>query len=481
MPLNEMDNRTIDLSSNGPKNFHIVGIGGAGMSAIAHVLKRMGKNVSGSDLKQSNVTDRLQSQNIKVSIPRPEPLIDNSVEIVLCSSAVPKDDPEVIEAKEKAIPVLTRADILSSICATQKSIGIAGSHGKTTTTSMTTQIARTAEMNPSFMIGGDVNEIGTNAAYRKDSILVVEADESDQTFLRLPLKGAIVTNIENDHLENYEGKFENLLDSFFKFVNNVQGPVVICVDEINARKLAQSATNPNLITVGSQDADWTYDIISTARNGISAVFRNSNLGIEQNIELAVPGIHNVQNAICAFAMMISLGVEPEICAKGLSAFGGVARRFQFRGETKGITFVDDYGHLPTEIRATLKTALSGGFSRVIAVFQPHRFSRTKALYKEFAEALADADFVIVCEIYSAGEEPLNGVTSALIFDYLAKELKHTNVYYPKHIQDMINLIEGIAQTGDLVLTLGAGDVTMYSDLIQDEMLGKDQFSKSLVE
>lgn len=460
----------LDLD-NGPQAFHIVGIGGAGMSAIASVLNKMGKTVSGSDLKESNVTERLRSQGISVTVPHDASCVTDAVEVVVVSTAIASANPEVMHAHSKSIPVLSRADMLSAICSHEKSIGIAGSHGKTTTTSMATAIARAADMNPSFMIGGDVNEIGTNAGYTPGSYLIVEADESDRTFLTLPLVGAVITNIENDHLENYGESFDNLKDSFASFAQSVDGPVVVCVDEENSRNVASVIRqHRDVITVGSRDADWTYVVTSQSRGGVCATLTSPD-SEDVELELAVPGVHNVKNALCALVLMHTLGASMHDCVRGLASFGGVARRFQFRGETQGITFVDDYAHLPSEIDATLQAARHGSFRRVLAIFQPHRYSRTESLYQEFAQSLSTADVIGVCEIYSAGEQPRSGVSSALIVDELKKN--NNDVKALRHIEDVVAFVRDNAQPGDLVLTLGAGDVTMYSDVIQDAFRGHD--------
>lgn len=452
------------------QHFHIIGIGGAGMSAIATVLVRMGKTVSGSDLKESHVTERLRSQGINVAVPHKRDNLTDGVDCVVRSSAISDENDEVVAARIRGIEVFSRSDMLSAICAQEKSIGVAGSHGKTTTTSMVTAIARAADLSPSFMIGGDVNEIGTNAAYNKDSYLIVEADESDKTFLTLSLVAGIVTNIEADHLENYNGSFDELRESFYHFAQNISGPVVVCVDEDNAHRLTEHLLQTrDVITVGANNASYTYEITSHSRGGISARVHNANGDFD--LELAVPGTHNIRNALCALAVMHELGVSIEDCCQGLSTFGGVARRFQFRGETKGITFVDDYAHLPTEIEVTLQAAHNGGFSRVVAIFQPHRYSRTQALYKEFAQSLISADLVAVCDIYPAGETPRPGVSGTLITDELLS-LGHEHTYGVRHIDDVVAFVADHARSGDIVLTLGAGDVTMYSDVIQDTLVGE---------
>lgn len=456
--------KAIDLSSSDINNIHIVGIGGAGMSAIAHVLICKGKNITGSDLKDSKVTQRLISQGIEVAIPHNGDVVDDNIDIVVISSAIDEENVEVIKAKSLNIPIYSRAAMLSAICASEKSIGVAGSHGKTTTTSMLTTIARFAGLAPSFMIGGDLNEIGTNAKYNKGSYLIVEADESDKTFLDLSLVASIVTNIESDHLENYDNSFENLKNSFIKFVEQTNGPIVICVDEENARAISEHCKETkNIITIGKNDALFTYNIISRDSKGIDAeIYFGGEL--KGTLKLAVPGEHNVRNALCALALMLEFDVDFDVAISALASYGGVARRFQPRGTVNGITLIDDYAHLPTEIEVTLSAAHDGQFNNVIAVFQPHRYSRTQELYKEFAKALTKADIVCVTEVYSAGEEVRVGVSGQNIVDEMKKNGFEKVVFAP-HKEDVINFVIENASAKDIVLTLGAGDVTTYPDAI----------------
>ena len=439
----------IDLDSPDFSRIHIIGIGGAGMSAIATVLSKIGKQISGSDLKQSLVTERLETSGITVQIPHEKNVISNDIDLVVRSTAIADNNVEVQQAIALGVPVVARSAMLAAICAHENSIGVAGSHGKTTTTSMGTDVGREAGMKPSFMIGGDVNEIGTNAGYTNGSIMVVEADESDRTFLTLPLIGGIITNIENDHLESYNDSFEELKDSFYEYVMGVDGPMVICVDEKNARDVAErAAQSREIITVGTENADWTYEVNSASRGGINArVFHRGEPRSE--LALAVPGAHNIRNAMCAYALMSAFGVDDESAVKGLASFGGVARRFQFHGQTRGITFVDDYAHLPSEISATLNAAKDGAFGRVISIFQPHRYSRTQSLYKEFAESLLPSDIVGICNVYSAGEEVRPGINGSMISDEM-KKLDHDNVHFLSHIDDVVSFVEKNGQPGDLV-------------------------------
>lgn len=457
-------NNNVDLTSQEFSTIHIVGIGGAGMSAIAHILNSMGKVVTGSDLKDSKVTQRLTSQGIKVTIPHNEVALNAKCDLVVISSAIDENNVEVLKAKSLGIPVWSRADMLGAICSAEKSIGIAGSHGKTTTTSMVTTIARYADLKPSFMIGGDLNEIGTNAAYNEGSFLIVEADESDRTFLDLELVASIVTNIESDHLENYDNSFQKLKDSFVQFVNQTNGPVVICVDEPNAREVSEECSETkNVITIGKSDAQYIYNIVHKDSIGIDAeIYYGAQLiGL---LKLAVPGEHNVRNALCALALMLEFDVDVKVAISALATYGGVARRFQSRGKVNGITLVDDYAHLPTEIEVTLNAANDGSFNNVIAIFQPHRYSRTQELYKDFAKALTNADIVCVTEIYSAGEQERIGVTGENIVREM-KNLGFDNVVFAPHKEDVLDFVKENANANDIVLTMGAGDITTYPDSI----------------
>ena len=454
----------IDLDSSKINNVHIVGIGGAGMSAIAHILKCKGKVITGSDLKESKVTSRLAGQSLEVTIPHAETAVNADIDLVVISSAIDEKNVEVQKAKSLGIDVYSRAAMLSAICASEKSIGIAGSHGKTTTTSMVTTIARFAEMSPSFMIGGDLNEIGTNAQYTNGSYLIVEADESDKTFLDLSLVGSVVTNIESDHLENYDNSFENLKNSFAQFVKQTNGPVVICVDEDNARAVSeQCKESNNVITIGKSDAEYVYNIISRDSTGIDAeIYYGAQLkGI---LKLAVPGEHNVRNALCAIALMVEFNVDIDTAIAALATYGGVARRFQPRGNINGITLIDDYAHLPTEVEVTLNAARDGNFNNIIAIFQPHRYSRTGELYKEFAQALTKADIVCVTEVYGAGEQARVGVSGQNIVDEM-KSIGFNKVFFAPHKEDVIDFVKENANAKDIVLTLGAGDITTYPDSI----------------
>jgi UDP-N-acetylmuramate--alanine ligase len=450
--------RALDLRAR--LRIHIVGIGGAGMSAIATVLARMGHTVSGSDLKDSRPLARLRAAGIDARVGHAAEHIAPDVEAVVVSSAIPPTNPEVVEAARRGIPVHRRADALRALVATRRAIAVAGSHGKTTTSSMLALVLRGAGWRPTFLIGGDVNEVGTNAAYDEGEWLVVEADESDGTFLELPAEAAIVTNVEADHLDHY-GSFAALLDAFTRFLERVPGPRVVCADEPNA---AAIGARTRARTYGfSATADYRIVEYAGGRDG-SRVVLTRHGAVLGSFSLPVPGAHNALNAVAAAALATELGVPFSDTARALAGFGGVARRFEFRGELDGVTLVDDYAHLPSEVQAALRTAREGGWSRVVAVFQPHRYSRTAALWREFADAFMDADLVVLTDVYAAGEAPRPGVSGRLLLRAVLDAHPDTSVVYLPHRADVVAHVPRLTRAGDVVLTLGAGDLTTVPDI-----------------
>lgn len=445
------------------RSVHLVGIGGAGMSAIAVVLSAMGHRVTGSDLKDSAAVDRLRALNIDVCIGhRAEQL--SGTEIVGISTAIPEKNVEYQEALRRQIPVLRRAELLAAICAKRFTIAISGTHGKTTTTSMLSLILVEAGCSPSFLIGGEVNEIGTNAVWGSGEMLVVEADESDGTFLDIDTEVAVVTNVEPDHLDHY-GSFDALKDAFRSFMKNARTGAVVCADD----PIASSLAPPDATTYGfSPDAQLRIcDFVGSRAHIAFRIERNgTTLG---HFELPVPGEHNALNAAAAIAVAFRLGVPLDHAQRALSRFAGVARRFEFRGEAAGITFVDDYAHLPGEVAATLRAARQGGWKRIVAVFQPHRYSRVQQLARAFGEAFDETDLVVVTEIYSAGEAPIPGVTGKLIADALADRDPEADVTYVAQHRDLVEFLRTHLRDGDCCLTLGAGDLTA----LPDELLAFD--------
>ncbi len=451
---------TPDLDLDAPRGVHIVGIGGAGMSAIATVLARMGHRVSGSDLRESAVLERLRGQGVDARVGHAAANLPMDLDAVVRSTAIPSSNPEVVEAEVRGIPVLRRADALRVLVATRRSIAVAGSHGKTTTSSMLALVLRAADWHPSFLIGGDLNEVGTNAAFDDGEWLVVEADESDGTFLVLAPEATILTNVEPDHLEHY-GDFAALVDAFESYLADISGPRVVCADDDIARTLAGRVAGT--VTYGfADDADYRADGHSSDRLGsrFTVEYRGVALGV---IELPVPGRHNALNALGAVALACEIGVPFDAIKRGLGGFGGVARRFQFRGEIDGVTLIDDYAHLPSEVRAMLSAAREGGWRRVVAVFQPHRYSRTEKLWQDFADAFVDADTVVLTDVYAAGEAPRPGVSGRLLVQAVLDAHPATSVTYLPRRTDVVRHALDHTRPGDLVLTLGAGDLTTVPD------------------
>ncbi|HWD24545.1 MAG TPA: UDP-N-acetylmuramate--L-alanine ligase [Acidimicrobiales bacterium] len=446
----------IDLSV--PTRIHIVGVGGAGMSAIALVLLRMGHDVSGSDLKESSTTDRLRSMGATIGVGHAARNVDGAVAVAI-STAIPPTNVEVVAALAAGIAVLSRADILSAIAAMRRTVAISGTHGKTTTTSMLSLILAEAGLDPSFIIGGEVNEIGTNANWGAGELFIVEADESDGTFLRLGADVALVTSIDPDHLEHYGG-YEALQGAFATFLADAPRRIV-CADDPGLRALSP----PGTLTYGfAKDADFRIEAFAQRRAEITFVLTRNEERIG-SFNLPVPGALNAQNAAGAIAAATLLGASPAACHSALARFAGVARRFQFRGEKGGITFVDDYAHLPTEVRATLAAAKAGGWRRTVAVFQPHRYSRTEAVGTGFADAFSDADVVVVTAIDPAGEAPRPGISAKLVLDAILTAHPDTAAVYLPARADLVAYLARNLRPGDCCITLGAGDLTRLPDEI----------------
>lgn len=458
-----------DLDLSTPGALHVVGVGGAGMSAIATVLARMGHQVSGSDLRESDRTERLRAMGVVVHIGHDASHLGQPLDAVIISTAVPATNPEVVGAIDRGVPVLRRAEALAAIVRTRRGIAVAGSHGKTTTSSMLTLCLRAADWKPSFLIGGDLNEVGTNAAYDDGKWLVVEADESDGTFLELAAEAGIVTNIEADHLDHY-GDFPALVAAFHTFIEALPGARVVSADDPITRELARA--HANVVTVGtSDDADYRIAGYAGARAGsrFDLMHGTELLG---TIELPVPGAHNAANAASAATLALEIGVPFDAVRAALAGFGGVARRFQFRGEIGGVTLVDDYAHIPGEVAAMVRAAREGDWNRVVVIFQPHRYTRTARLWRDFADAFVDADAVVLTDVYPAGEVPQPGVSGRLLVRSVLDAHPTLPVtYLPRHA-DVVDHALRLTRPGDMLLALGAGDVTT----VLDEWLGPEPVS-----
>ncbi|HEX3793273.1 MAG TPA: UDP-N-acetylmuramate--L-alanine ligase [Acidimicrobiales bacterium] len=455
-----------DLDLRTPQRIHIVGIGGAGMSAIALVLHAMGHTVTGSDLKDSPVVVRLRDQGIAVAIGHRGDHVDH-VSAVTSSPAVSPQNPELVAAREQGALVVPRSGMLAAICATRRCLAVAGTHGKTTTASMLSLILVEAGMQPSFLIGADVNEIGTNAAWNSGEWLVVEADESYGTFLALQPDVAVLTNVEPDHLDHY-GTFDALRQAFSDFVAQASQGAVVSADDVEADAIGRANGAQRVGT--ADDATFAMTNVEESRSSVSFTLRGPD-GDLGSLTVGVPGLHNARNAAVATVAALRVGAPFSAAASALARFAGVTRRFEFRGEANGVTFVDDYAHLPTEVRAALATARSGGWSRVVTVFQPHRFTRTAALAEQFGTAFADADVLVVTDIYSAGEPPIPGVSGRLVADAVQAQDPRLAVTYAPGWQQLRQEVASLLRPGDLCLTLGAGDLT----ILPDELLNDPQW------
>ena len=449
-----------ELSS--PRTVHVVGVGGAGMSAIAGVLAAMGHRVSGSDLKAGPALDRLAAQGVAVAVGHDAANLPDGVDLVAVSTAIPPSNPEVVAAEARGVPVLRRATVLAAIAATRRSVAVAGTHGKTTTSSMLALVLVEAGLHPGFIIGGDVNEIGSGAAWDDGELFVVEADESDGTFLELPRHAAVITNVEPDHLEHY-GSWEALQAAFDRFARETAGPVVACADDPGSAALAAGV---GAITYGT-DASARHRLVdlTSGRDGCRFVLTDGDRALGE-VRLPVPGDHNARNAAGALAAGMALGAPFEAGVAALARFGGVARRFEHRGEVAGVTFVDDYAHLPTEVAAAIGAARAGGWRRVVCTFQPHRYSRTAALWRDFADAFDGADVLVVTDVYPAGEAPRPGVTGKLVVDAVLDAHPWRRVAWLPHRADVVRFLAAELRAGDLCLTLGAGDLTTAPGEVQ---------------
>jgi UDP-N-acetylmuramate--alanine ligase len=445
----------VDLSH--PRRVHVVGIGGAGMSAIATVLAAMGHRVSGSDLKRSAVFERLRASGVEVHVGHDAANL-GAADLVTVSSAVSPPNPELAEAERRGVLVVSRAQMLAAISAARRCVAVSGTHGKTTTTSMLSLILVEAGLHPSFLIGGDVNEIGTNALWDRGEWLVVEADESDGTFLGLDPEIAVVTNVEPDHLDYY-GTYDALRDAFDRFCTDRPGGVVAGADDPTSAAIGRRHGARLVGTV--PEADYRLSELSAGPDGVSfsLVEAGSVLG---RIELPVTGANIAQNAALATVAAMTVGAPLSAAAAALARFAGVARRYEQRGERNGVLFVDDYAHLPTEVRAVLEAAGREG-RRLVVVFQPHRYSRVAAVGEQFADAFAGAAVVMVTDVFPAGEAPLPGVTGRTVADALCRAHPEIEVRYVPERAELHHELLAVLKPGDLCLTLGAGDLTTLPD------------------
>jgi UDP-N-acetylmuramate--alanine ligase len=444
------------------QRIHLVGIGGSGMSGIAEILLSSGYAVSGSDMKTTPITERLRNLGAKIHEGH---LAENvhGAHVVVVSSAVKSDNVEVIEAHRLKIPVIPRAEMLAELMRLKYGIAVAGAHGKTTTTSMVASVLAAADLDPTFVVGGRVNHAGANARVGQGEYMVVEADESDRSFLLLAPVTAVVTTIDREHLDHYHS-LEEIQETFLQFVNHVPfyGTVILCLDEPNVQSILPNVKRP-VITYGtSSQADLV--ISDVALKGLSSDFRLTYHGEDLGMfHLPTPpGIHNVRNAAAAAAVGLSLNVPADLIRAGLAKFAGVGRRFEIKGTYAGVTLIDDYGHHPAEIRATLEAAHGCNYKRLLVLFQAHRYSRTKFLWEEFSRAFNQADIVVTTEIYAAGEAPIEGITGERLAEAISAA-GHKNVVYTSTMQAGMEYMLREARPGDAVMTIGAGSVGRVLD------------------
>jgi UDP-N-acetylmuramate--alanine ligase len=454
------------------QRIHLVGIGGIGMSGIAEVLLTLGYSVSGSDTKLSAITERLQNLGARIyDLHQASNVVD--AHVVVTSSAIKSDNPEVQEAHKHKIPVIPRAEMLAELMRLKYGIAVAGAHGKTTTTSLVASVLAAAHLDPTFVIGGRVNQAGTTARLGKGEFFVVEADESDRSFLLLAPVVAVVTTIDREHLDQY-ASLEDIQSSFTEFVNRVPfyGSAILCLDEPNVQTIIPNVKRP-IITYGiSTQADLVISDVKL--EGLGSEFRLTHKGEDLGVFRLPhpPGIHNVRNAAAAAAVALYLNVPAELIREGLAKFSGVGRRFDVKGVVNGITVIDDYGHHPVEIRATLEAARACKFNRSLVLFQPHRYSRTQHLWDDFIRAFNLADVLVLTDIYPASEAAIPGVTSEVLANAI-REAGHKNVLYFKSMQEGIEHLLNQARAGDAIFTIGAGNVSRASNELM-VLLGTEQ-------
>ncbi|WP_028969110.1 UDP-N-acetylmuramate--L-alanine ligase [Sphingomonas sp. URHD0057] len=459
---------------------HFVGIGGIGMSGIAEVMHQLGYKVQGSDVADSYVVEKLRKKGISVAIGHSADNLGDAA-VVVCSSAIKDGNPEMDAATERRLPRVKRAEMLAELMRMQKTVAVAGTHGKTTTTSMIAALLDNGGLDPTVINGGIINRYGSNARLGKGDWWVIEADESDGSFLRLDGTIAVVTNVDPEHLEHY-GSFDAVKDAFVEFIENVPfyGLAVMCVDHPEVQGVLSRIRDRRVVTYGfSALADVRADTVTPVPGGsrFDALIlgRDGERRTIEGVHVPMPGRHNVLNALAAIAVALELGLTDDAIASGFEKFEGVKRRFTKVGEIDGVIVIDDYAHHPTEIRAVLSAAREGAEGRVIAVMQPHRYTRLEALMDDFQNAFNDADVVFVTPVYPAGEEPIDGVDAAALAEGL-RARGHRMVRAVTDLDDLCTALRDLAAEGDMVICMGAGDITKWAATLPDG-LGKARSRK----
>ncbi len=449
------------------RKIHLVGIGGTGMSGIAEILLDLGFEVSGTDAKRTEVTDRLARLGAQIEYHHKGDRVSRT-DVVVVSTAVAADNPELLRAREHGIPVIPRAEMLAELMRLKKGIAVAGAHGKTTTTWLTSLVLAEGGKDPTILVGGRLKALGSGARLGRGEYLVAEADESDGTFLRLSPVVAVVTNVDAEHLDFY-GNLESVKTAFAEFLNKVPfyGACVACADDPNVRAILPSV-HRRVVTYGfARDAHLRAEAVEQRghRTRFSVVIGDIPLG---EVELQVPGLHNVGNALAAIGVGLEIGIPFAQIASGINLFTGISRRLEVKGEAGGVTVIDDYGHHPTEVRATLEGLRQAWSGRVVVLFQPHRFTRTRDLFAAFGDAFAGADLLFLTEIYPAGERPIPGVDATLI-ERAVREKSGRDVLVLKDKARIVESVVAKLRPGDVLLTLGAGDVWKVGEAVLERL------------
>lgn len=455
-----MTQSRVDLSS--PRRIHVIGVGGPGMSAIAIVLAQMGHDVTGSDVREVATLDSVRAAGVRVRIGHDPRSVDGR-EFVTASTAIPRDNVELLAAVDRGVPCLSRAETLAAMCERATSVAVAGTHGKTTSSSVLRAMLAT-RFDPSFLIGGQVLDLGVGARWTGSRYFVVEADESDGTHRQLPVGAALVTNVDVDHLDHF-GSFDDVVTSFTEFVRGVDGPVVVCADDphlahMNARRRVTYGS-----VVSGADLRWSDVTYGEGRTSFTVSGKVGERSISpMGVSVPLRGVHNVSNVTGCLALAIELGVEPDEAIAAVADFGGVGRRFDVRADVDGITLVDDYAHLPREIESVLRAARdSVEWERIIAVFQPNRFNRMAQMWPEYADSFQAADVVVIADIYSSGTAPIEGVTGRLVADAVAAAHPDRAVHYVEAREELASVVSDLLAPGDVCISMGCGDIEFLPD------------------
>ncbi len=455
------------FSLHRPARVHIIAVGGAAMGPIATILHACGHTVSGSDQAESAMLDTLRELGVVVHVGHRAEHV-TGVDVVIHSAAIKPGNVELDAALEGGVPCLSRADAMEVICADKRVIAVSGAHGKTTTSAMLATLMVDAGEDPSFLVGSTVARFGSGVRWTNSSDwFVLEADESDGSFLRANAEAVIVTNADPDHLD-FWGTEQALLDGYGRFIDSA-AIAVVCVENPNSASLAHAFSGDHMHTYGwDPNGDWKIGHFVPERLGSRFDVIEPD-GSSTAVVIHVPGDHNALNATAAFALLRRLGLDASVLARSMAAFGGVSRRFEFRGEANGVTFVDDYAHLPAEVATNVASAVRANWSRVIAIFQPHRYTRVRDVGREFGTSFAGADVVIICGLYAAGQQPIEGISGRTVFDAVARARPDGEQYYCETRAELADLVPRVVRSGDLVLTMNAGDLTTFPD----EMLSSD--------